>query len=424
MGSANKRKGAQEDEEEDPASRSSTTDNIGMGAVLSHLRGVDPLPSNSTTPAEAQDSSDGAAQVQAHTDSPGWETVSKQRPSKKQKLPNKDSSNYPSITHSSTARLQTKTKISDLQSLVLYLLADGTAPQWVSVRHHQSFRKVVVLMVPGLEKAMFDGVIPLETTSNDGSISAPHNLGIDDTITGTVGHAEEHQEGDGTTDASRHSKPNWSPDDYYPTKLSKDSLPAQLKPLADIFAHVWPISTPGDDKHYRIHSPLLTMLTSPLPKSKEKKSKGVNPPREGKEWENKRTRITKFLATTDELRDNAYAIHPASLATGQERSNEARRRELLPELAVDGWVDAKVAELDEGEVPEQDIEDGSVTAGREVLAMDCEMCRTEGGSLDLTRISIVGWDGEVLMDELVKPDKPIVDYLTPYVLVHHITWLF
>ena len=31
----------------------------------------------------------------------------------------------------------------------------------------------------------------------------------------------------------------------------------------------------------------------------------------------------------------------------------------------------------------------------------------------LTRISIVGWDGTVIMDELVKPDKPIIDYLTP-----------
>lgn len=55
---------------------------------------------------------------------------------------------------------------------------------------------------------------------------------------------------------------------------------------------------------------------------------------------------------------------------------------------------------------------GSLTAGREVLAMDCEMCKTGEQEFSLTRISIVRWDGSVVMDELVKPEKPIIDYLT------------
>ncbi len=63
----------------------------------------------------------------------------------------------------------------------------------------------------------------------------------------------------------------------------------------------------------------------------------------------------------------------------------------------------------------REIENGSLTAGREIFAMDCEMCKTEGGGLDLTRISIVAWDGSVVLDELVKPEKPVIDYLTPYV---------
>jgi RNA exonuclease 1 len=32
----------------------------------------------------------------------------------------------------------------------------------------------------------------------------------------------------------------------------------------------------------------------------------------------------------------------------------------------------------------------------------------------LTRISLVSWDGEVVFDELVKPDKPIIDYVTRF----------
>ena len=44
---------------------------------------------------------------------------------------------------------------------LLYLLADGNAPQWCAVRNHNYVRNVVALMVPGLEMGMFDGKIPL-----------------------------------------------------------------------------------------------------------------------------------------------------------------------------------------------------------------------------------------------------------------------
>ncbi|KAL8954794.1 MAG: hypothetical protein Q9183_006929 [Haloplaca sp. 2 TL-2023] len=46
--------------------------------------------------------------------------------------------------------------------------------------------------------------------------------------------------------------------------------------------------------------------------------------------------------------------------------------------------------------------------------MDCEMCTVEGGDSALTRISLVDWDGAVVMDSLVKPAKPIIDYLTRF----------
>ncbi|SZF06076.1 unnamed protein product [Blumeria hordei] len=46
--------------------------------------------------------------------------------------------------------------------------------------------------------------------------------------------------------------------------------------------------------------------------------------------------------------------------------------------------------------------------------MDCEMCMTGESNFSLTRISIVSWDGSVLMDELVKPAEPITNYLTQY----------
>ncbi|CAO3656556.1 unnamed protein product [Mucor fragilis] len=50
---------------------------------------------------------------------------------------------------------------------------------------------------------------------------------------------------------------------------------------------------------------------------------------------------------------------------------------------------------------------------KRLIAVDCEMVLTVKGS-SLARITLIDEDGSVLLDELVKPDEPIVDYLTRY----------
>ena len=50
---------------------------------------------------------------------------------------------------------------------------------------------------------------------------------------------------------------------------------------------------------------------------------------------------------------------------------------------------------------------------RQILAVDCEMCTVQGGHSALTRISVLDWNGKKIVDELVKPSLPIIDYLTP-----------
>lgn len=55
-----------------------------------------------------------------------------------------------------------------------------------------------------------------------------------------------------------------------------------------------------------------------------------------------------------------------------------------------------------------------VTPFSPMFAIDCEMCRTSTGDLELTRISAVDESHKVFYDTLVKPDNKIVDYLTKW----------
>ncbi|KAL5113308.1 hypothetical protein ACEQ8H_008821 [Pleosporales sp. CAS-2024a] len=314
---------------------------------------------------------------------------------------------YPVIEHSHHARLQSHVKVGDLQSLALYILADGTAPQWVSVRSRQSIQKVVILMVPGLDLGMFNGHVPLDAPSLPVATS-------DSTLVETPITRE---------DKDKSKRLRISPDDFYPATLTPDRLPAAIQPLANIFDHVWPIKAPGEHRsgqYIRLHSPIHTMLTSQIPKSqeeKQKKKKGNHKgpmPQDSKHWNNKRTCITEYIATLDEQQENGYVPHPAMFTTIESKEAALQRRRDAHQSLDDGWVDTMVDSLEDGQLPEAQIEQGSVTAGRHVISVDCEMCKAENDEFVLTRVSLLDWDGQVVMDKLVKPKLAIKDYLTQY----------
>ncbi|XP_070617287.1 RNA exonuclease 5 isoform X2 [Erythrolamprus reginae] len=56
---------------------------------------------------------------------------------------------------------------------------------------------------------------------------------------------------------------------------------------------------------------------------------------------------------------------------------------------------------------------GPVTDTSPLFGLDCEMCLTDKGS-ELTRIAVVDAAGHCIMNELVKPKRPIRNYLTCY----------
>jgi len=47
-----------------------------------------------------------------------------------------------------------------------------------------------------------------------------------------------------------------------------------------------------------------------------------------------------------------------------------------------------------------------------VVALDCEMVGIEGNLDALARVSIVNYNGHVLMDKFVRPERHIIDFRT------------
>lgn len=382
MARYNKRK--REDEDPDPVAEVASS-GFGVAETLSRLQGS---PASDHSGEEAARSLDGVS-----------------HPSKKKKKRvNGEKVKYPDLTYV-PGRLQSSIRISDLQGLLLYCFADGVAPQWISLKHSGHVRKVVVLMVPGLEMGMFDGTIALESTQRtEPGPSEEADLSSDDR---RAADFQRWKQGLPLEDRSNL---------FNPRPLTSDALPHPLRPLADMFGHVWPVKAPGDNKYNKVHSPLQAILLSALPKSKETESRGKGPraPRVDKGFTPQRTPITNFIHSAEDLRESEYPLHPAFFTAEDERAAYAESCRRNEQRAENGWVDTDVPALEAGDVPDAEIEKGSMTAGRDVLALDCEMVKTEGDHFELARISMINWDGEVVLDELVKPKRPVVDYLTAY----------
>lgn len=78
-------------------------------------------------------------------------------------------------------------------------------------------------------------------------------------------------------------------------------------------------------------------------------------------------------------------------------------------LPIRGLMETKYA----GYVLTKDVYK-EVTPFSPMLGIDCEMCRTTCGDLELTRVSVVDEKMQVFYEQLVKPDNRIVDYLTQF----------
>lgn len=115
--------------------------------------------------------------------------------------------------------------------------------------------------------------------------------------------------------------------------------------------------------------------------------------------------LVKFSMTKRELSDATKLLKntPITIDDLCLTSNEISIRglpvhsQILPSIVSDDWVETKPCDKEQPKV----------------FALDCEFCQVASGNA-LTRISIVDYNGNVVMDKYVKPADTIIDYKTMY----------
>ena len=109
--------------------------------------------------------------------------------------------------------------------------------------------------------------------------------------------------------------------------------------------------------------------------------------------------IEKLLLSPAEMRIAGYPVHPLheNESSGQDDPLGRDQSQGQEEVSVQVIVSTPIA--------------SEQTARKTVIGIDCEMCRTEAG-MEITRVTLVDFQGETLYDQLVKPPNPILDYLT------------
>ncbi|KAG0222198.1 hypothetical protein BGW42_006805 [Actinomortierella wolfii] len=155
---------------------------------------------------------------------------------------------------------------------------------------------------------------------------------------------------------------------------------SELKRLQEFFDYL-SVTRAGGDK-YRIHSPVATLLHVPLSNS-EKLKRETAKLKIGAE----KKKPEYYMLSLSDLKEAEFPL-PSYLGNNDPLEQGFIETPKLPKKTLNP-------------IP------------KKMLAMDCEMVKTTAGT-ELARVTIVGENGETIYDELVKPENPVVDYLTQY----------
>ncbi|EXJ88384.1 hypothetical protein A1O1_05314 [Capronia coronata CBS 617.96] len=329
-------------------------------------------------------SADPAQDSKVGEDEGDWLVAESRSSRKKRRKVQHDPEGQPSIAFLDTrpARIQLKA----LQELVLYLLADGAAPSWLAIKNARRIEKVVVLMIPGLDREL------LEKSDLLASASTAGGTGPD------TGHSRSIE----SANVSSTSIPSLDESD-----APDVDIPSEEELTRRLLQHVFEVKAPGDSRANRVHSPLQGMLIAPLPETKDEGGK------DERFFQSARTSIATFVHTAEELREAEYPIHHAAFTDAKDAQLERDRREQTSQSASAGWVDTNVS-VSQPRIPSTFRSEDAVTQGLQPYAVDCEMVLTDDDKSSLARISVVDWHGKTVLDKYVKPALPIKNYFTQY----------
>lgn len=183
--------------------------------------------------------------------------------------------------------------------------------------------------------------------------------------------------------------------------MSEAKGPEVLPFFKENFKYILQTSAPGNKDSLFLPFHALTYV----PLSKKEKKELID------KLKNVKLTLWDLLLTYKQMKDNNYPIHHTIAELYEEEQHETddegiaiRECNSNHEIdsytlldAPDTWVETKKFDHE----------------GSHTFALDCEFCQANGSKV-LTRISLVNFQNEVVLDSLVKPREEITDYLTKY----------
>ncbi|KAF8828516.1 hypothetical protein HHX47_DHR3000017 [Lentinula edodes] len=285
----------------------------------------------------------------------GWTKVEKRKKKKAHKAELKLDTTQPKFMYSNGDILQRQRAIGieEVRDLALHIIADAPPPNWLRIENAQLIPKVVVILVPGLTPDVLG--IPPPPTSALRNPNRPISIPL---------------------------PPRQDPLNPTPT-----SVPTSVPFIGSTFSHACPTRAPGDQT--KMHSVLSTFFNLPISGAEKKRRLEVKAKVKTSEYGS--SDPSEYILTVEQMIENEYPIPSYMADVDNERPP--------------GWVETpeetKLGDQDQNPRPR-----------RKVYGIDCEMCTTEDGK-ELTRVCMIDYDTQlVVYDQLVIPNKPVVDYLT------------
>ncbi|KAF8629302.1 hypothetical protein AX15_003519 [Amanita polypyramis BW_CC] len=248
--------------------------------------------------------------------------------------------------------------IDDVRELVLHLVVEASQPTWLKIDNVQMIEKVVALLIPGITSELLS--LPPLPTSATTNPNLPIAIPLLSHVTASGSSA---------------------------TQNGDVPLATFIPFIASMFSHACPTRAPGDQT--RMHSVLSAFFQGPV-NGEERRRRVVQ--RLASEALMKKD-PAQYMLSVEQMIENDYPVPPYMADVCQYTPEWKVTPATLPTL-------------------EKVSEEGKNIPVRKIYAIDCEMCLTEDGK-ELTRVCVLDYYTEkVVYDQLVKPSKPITDYLT------------